>query len=159
MAGRLKLRPLCVYGTDEIPQGAMPSYAIDRCIAKAVYTAALYAETPLLYVDASQGQCCPGGMVWMGFNEPHPKLKYFVTVGTPDFLGGMAEHLKATPELFEEQRKRAGKITPPGKYIVIGPCRVILRGIVSGQSSSSRIVSRLEICAAWHSSTARTHSL
>jgi hypothetical protein len=122
MAGRLKLRPLCVYGTDEIPKGAMPSYAIDRCIAKAVYTAALYAETPPLYVDANQGQCCPGGMVWMGFNEPHPKLKYFVTVGTPDFLGGMAEHLKATPELFEEQRKRAGKVTPPGKYIVIAPC-------------------------------------
>jgi hypothetical protein len=122
MAGRLKLRPLCVYGTDEIPQGAIPSCAIDRCIAKAVFTAALYAETPPLYVDANQGQCCPGGMVWMGFNEPHPKLKYFVTVGTPDFLGGMAEHLKATPEPFEEQRKRAGKVIPPGKYIVIGPC-------------------------------------
>jgi hypothetical protein len=61
-------------------------------------------------------------MVWMGFNEPHPKLKYFVTVGTPDFQGGAAEHLKATPELFEEQRARAGKVTPPGKYIAIGPC-------------------------------------
>ncbi len=59
MAGRLKLRPLCVYGTDEIPQGAMSSYAIDRCIAKAVFTAALYAETPPLYVDANHVQCCP----------------------------------------------------------------------------------------------------
>jgi hypothetical protein len=65
MAGKLKLRPLCVYGTDEIPQGAMPSYAIDRCMAKAVFTAALYAETPPLYVDANQGQCCPGGLVWI----------------------------------------------------------------------------------------------
>jgi hypothetical protein len=61
-------------------------------------------------------------MLWMGFAEPHPKLKYFVTVGTPDFRGGAAEHLKASPELFEEQKERAGKITPPGKYIVIGPC-------------------------------------
>jgi len=58
----------------------------------------------------------------MGFEEPNPKLKYFVTIGAPDFHGGAAEHLKATPELFEEQRKRVGKITPPGKYIVIGPC-------------------------------------
>ncbi|MDD1748693.1 MAG: DUF169 domain-containing protein [Methanothrix sp.] len=122
MAGRLKLRPLCVYGADEIPQGAMPSPTIDRCIAKAVYTAALFAETPPLYVDPNHGQCCPGGMAWMGFEEPHPKIKYFVTVGTPDFQGGAAEHLKATPELFEEQRKRAGKVIPPGKYIVIGPC-------------------------------------
>jgi uncharacterized protein (DUF169 family) len=120
-AGRLKLRPLCVYNADEIPQGPRPSYTVDRCIAKAVYTAALF-ETPPLYVDASQEQCCPGGMVWMGFDEPHAMLKYFVTVGTPDFRGGAAEHLKATPELFEEQRKRAGKVIPPGKYIVIGPC-------------------------------------
>lgn len=58
----------------------------------------------------------------MGFAEPHPKLKYFVTVGIPDFLGGAAEHLKATAELFDEQKERIGKITPPGKYIVIAPC-------------------------------------
>jgi len=121
-AGRLKLRPLCVYDTEDIPQGAMPSYTIDRCIAKAVYTAALFEETPQLYVDASHEQCCPGGMVWMGFDEPNPMLKYFVTVGTPDFRDGAAEHLKAISELFEEQRKRAGRVTPPDKYIVIGPC-------------------------------------
>lgn len=58
----------------------------------------------------------------MGFAEPHPKLKYFVTTGTPDFRGGAAEHLKATPELFDDQKRRAGKITPPGRYVVISPC-------------------------------------
>jgi len=121
-AGRLKLRPLCVYGTDEIPEGAVPSSTVDRCIAKAVYTSALFEETPPLYVEAAHEQCCSGGLVWMGLAEPHPKLKYFVTVGTPDFHGGAAEHLKASPELFEETMKRAGKITPPGKYTVIGPC-------------------------------------
>jgi hypothetical protein len=41
-AGRLKLRPLCVYDTNDIPQTAIPSHTIDRCIAKAVYTAALF---------------------------------------------------------------------------------------------------------------------
>ena len=95
---------------------------IDRCIAKAVYTAALFEETPPLYIEAAHEQCCNGGRVWMGLAEPHPKLKYFVTVGTPDFHGGAAEHLKASPELFEEYMKRAGKITPPGNYTVIGPC-------------------------------------
>ncbi len=118
IAGRLKLRPLCVYGADEMPQSAVPSHTIDRCIAKAIFAAARFDEMPALYIDASHEQCCPGGMVWMGFEEPHPKLKYFITIGTPDFHGGVAEHLKATPELFEEQRKRVGKITPPGKYIV-----------------------------------------
>ncbi len=121
-AGRLKLRPLCVYGTDEIPGGAVPSYNIDRCIAKAAYTAATIDDTPPVYIEAGQEQCCAGGLLWMGFAEPHPKLKYFVTVGTPDFRGGAAEHLKSTPELFNEQRERAGKITPPGRYIVISPC-------------------------------------
>ena len=121
IAGRLKLRPLCVYGADEIPLDAVPSHTIDRCIAKAIFTAARFDKMPAMYIDASHEQCCTGGMVWMGFEEPNPKLKYFVTIGAPDFHGGAAEHLKATPELFEEQRKRVGKITPPGKYIVIGP--------------------------------------
>lgn len=121
-AGRLKLRPLCVYGTGEIPEGAVPSYKVDRCIAKAVYTSALFEETPPFYIEAAHEQCCGGGLVWTGLGEPNPKLKYFVTVGTPDFRGGAAEHLKASPELFEESMKRAGKITPPGKYTVIGPC-------------------------------------
>lgn len=121
-AGRLKLRPLCVYGTNEIPPGAVPSYKVDHCIAKVTYTAALYDKMPLFYIEAGHEHCCGGGLVWMGFAEPHPKLKYFVTVGTPDFRGGAAEHLKATAELFDEQKKRAGKVTPPGKYIVIAPC-------------------------------------
>lgn len=121
-AGRLKLRPLCVYGTNEIPEGAVPSHTVDRCVAKAVYTSALFEETPPLYVEAAHDQCCAGGLVWMGLAQAHPKLKYFVTIGTPDFRGGAAEHLKATPELFDEQKERAGTITPPGKYTVIGPC-------------------------------------
>jgi len=121
-AGRLQLRPLCVYATDEVPQGAVPSYTVDRCVAKAVYISALFNETPALYVEAGHEQCCPGGLTWMGLAEPHPKLKYFVTVGTPDFHGGAAEHLKATPELFDEQKERAGKITPYSRYTVIAPC-------------------------------------
>ncbi|MGB9939026.1 DUF169 domain-containing protein [Methanosarcina sp.] len=121
-AGRLKLRPLCVYDTDEIPEGAVPSYTVDRCIAKAAYISAFFEETPSLYIETGHEQCCAGGLVWMGLAEPHPKLKYFVTVGTPDFHGGAAEHLKATPELFDELRERAGKIVPQGKYTVIAPC-------------------------------------
>lgn len=122
VAGRLKLRPLCVYGADEIPEGAVPSYEVDRCIAKAVYSSALFEHTPPLFVEATHEQCCAGGMVWTGLAEPNPMLKYFVTVGTPEFRGGAAEHLKASPELFEESTRRAGKITPPGKFIIIGPC-------------------------------------
>jgi hypothetical protein len=45
-AGRLKLRPLCVYGTDTVPPGAVPSHAVDRCIAKAIYSSALHEQMP-----------------------------------------------------------------------------------------------------------------
>ncbi|WP_321420667.1 DUF169 domain-containing protein [uncultured Methanomethylovorans sp.] len=121
-AGRLKLRPLCVYGSDKMPQDAVPSYKIDRCIARVAYSVALSDKISAVYVEAGHEQCCGGGLVWMGFAEPHPKLKYFVTVGTPDFRGGAAENLKATAELFDEQKKRIGIITPPGKYIIIAPC-------------------------------------
>jgi hypothetical protein len=121
-AGRLKLRPLCIYGTDIVPPGAVPSYTVDRCIAKAIYTSAFNAETPPLFFEGGHEACCMGGRLWMGLTEPHPKLKYFVTVGAPDFRGGAAEHLKASPELFDEYKARAGKITPPGKYTVISPC-------------------------------------
>ncbi|MGB9927605.1 MAG: DUF169 domain-containing protein [Methanosarcina sp.] len=121
-AGKLKLRPLCVYGTDIIPENVVASYTVDRCIAKAAYASALFEEIPPMYTEASHEKCCGGGLVWMGMAEPHPKLKYFVTTGAPDFRGGAAEHLKATPELFDKQKERAGKITPPGKYLVIAPC-------------------------------------
>lgn len=121
-AGRLQLRPLCIYSSDSQPEGVFPSYTIDRCIARAIYASALWDHTPSMYISADHEQCCGGGKAWLGFQEPHLQLKYFVTVGTPDFRGGAAEHLKASPRLFEEQKQRAGKITPPGKYLVIGPC-------------------------------------
>jgi len=96
-AGRLQLRPLCVYATDEIPQSAVPSYTVDRCIAKAAYTSALLKKTPALYIEAGHEQCCAGGLVWMGLAEPHPKLKYFVTMGTPGLPGRCSRTLKGDP--------------------------------------------------------------
>ena len=44
-----------------------------------------------------------------GIQRASSMLKYFVTVGTPEFHGGAAEHLKATPELFEDQGSVLGK--------------------------------------------------
>lgn len=121
-AGRLKMRPLCVWGVDEIPPGAAASSSIDRCLARAIYICALHPKTPVLYLNGDQGGCCPGGMAWMGYADLPPAVKYFLTTGLPGSASGQAEHLKATPELFEEQWKRAGKIRPPGRYVAVGPC-------------------------------------
>lgn len=61
-AGRLKSHPLYVYGTDEIPEGAVPSYTVDRCIAKAIRISASFEDTPPLYIEAAHEQCCGGGI-------------------------------------------------------------------------------------------------
>ncbi len=74
-AGRLNLRPLCVWVADEIPPGAEAFSSVDRCLARAVYTCALYPETPALYLDEAQEGCCPGGMAWMGYADLPPMVK------------------------------------------------------------------------------------
>jgi hypothetical protein len=121
-AGRLKYRPLCAYGVETIPAGAARSSSVDRCIARAMFAMASREGVPAIYISGVDEDCCGGGKTWMGFTEANPMLKYFVTIGTKEFRGGAAEHLKATPELFEKSREVLGKITPPGKYIVVAPC-------------------------------------
>lgn len=122
-AGRLELRPLCVYGSNNLPFGAVPLKTISRCIAKAVFTMAVHEETPPLYIgsDTLEG-CCPGGAFWLGFTSPSPWIKYFVSTGTKEFSNGAAEYLKASPQIVEESTNSIGKIKPLGKNIVIQAC-------------------------------------
>jgi hypothetical protein len=124
-AGRLKLKPICMYGSDIIPDGAIPVSSVDRCIAKTIFMIASQDNVPPVYISAEDEDCCAGGRTWLGFIEMNPGLKYFVTIGTKDFRGGAAEHLKATPELFEKSFEAAGKISPIGKYIIASLCSPI----------------------------------
>jgi uncharacterized protein (DUF169 family) len=122
-AGRLKTRPLCVYGSEKIPEGAIPSTSTNRCVARAILTLALREKTSPIYVAAwMRERCCSGGLAHFGFIEFDPGVSYFVSTGSKAFRGGAAEFLRASPELVEENRKLMGRITPLGKYIVIRPC-------------------------------------
>ena len=119
-AGRLKTRPLCFYGSQGIPEGVTPSTSVSSCVARAIFTLATRQKMPAIYVTADMPErCCPGGLAQFGFTEFDPGIKYFVSTGSKDFRSGAAEFLRATPELVEENRKLMGKITPPGKYLVI----------------------------------------
>ena len=122
-AAKLKLRPLCVYGSEEAPADAVPTTAISYCLAEAVFSLAVGKKTPALYVggDALE-DCCGGGTSYLGFTQRSPYIKYFVSYGTREFRNGAAEYLRATPELVEENARRIGKITTPGNYVVIRPC-------------------------------------
>jgi len=123
----LVVRPLCVYGSEEIPARAVPVSSISPCIARAIFTTATSGEAPPIYVggDTIRG-CCPGGVSWLGFKDFPPWVKYFVSTGSKDFAHGAAEYLKASPEIAEKSIKAIGKVTPLGKYIVIQACEDIL---------------------------------
>jgi hypothetical protein len=92
-------------------------------------TLSFRSETPPVYVAADMPRfCCPGGLAHFGFTEFNPGIKYFVSTGSKGYRGGAAEFLRATPELFEENRRRMGKITPLGRYVIIRPCTELTDG-------------------------------
>jgi len=129
LGGRLNSRPLCVYGSDSIPDGVRPSTVVSRCVARAILTLAFDEEAPPIYVSAELSErCCPGGLAHLGFTDWDPAIKYFVSTGRKGYWNGGAEFLRATPELVEENHRRMGRITAPGKCLVIRPCADLTGG-------------------------------
>ncbi len=119
-AGMLEAEPLSVYGSSEIPEGAVPICSVDRCVARSILVAAVDKKTPALYIgrDTLKG-CCPGAMTYLGFTKPLKFIKYFVSTGSEKFRGGEAEYLKASPEIVEGFIESIGEIKQLGEYLVI----------------------------------------
>lgn len=91
---------------------------VDRCVARAIYKLAMRSETPAMHYGATAKEgICGGGQGWCGLTVTPPKLKYFVSTGTPGFMNGAAEYLKPTPDAAERFFAAPGAITPPAKYI------------------------------------------
>jgi hypothetical protein len=122
-AGKLKANPLCVYGSDTVPENIIPISNINRCIASAIFSLSIEKNISSVYIgnDALEG-CCPGGQAWFGYKTFLPMLKYFLSTGSQDFRSGAAEFLIANPDLAEKRLSSIGKITPLGKYTVISKC-------------------------------------
>jgi hypothetical protein len=123
LAGRLKMRPVCVYGSGTVPETAVPMNRISSCVARSILNLAMYPKLPPLYIseDTLEG-CCGGGQAWFGFHKFAPHIKYFISTGTKEFRKGAAEYLRASPEIAEENIEKIGRITPPGKHLVIQAC-------------------------------------
>nr|MDO8110147.1 DUF169 domain-containing protein [Candidatus Sigynarchaeota archaeon] len=121
-ACHLATRPIYITVADNIPKECSPLTTIDRCIAKALLKMALVTDTPPVYLNADQAdKACGGGMQWSGFCEANPMIKYFVSTGHKDFRNGIAEYLRATPEIADEAARKAGHFSPPGKYLLFYP--------------------------------------
>ena len=119
-AGKLETNPLCIYGSEKIPDNGIPIKEFNRCIAHAIFKLSQNKEVTALYVgnEFLEG-CCPGGQAWLGYKPFVPQLKYFISTGSQNFRNGAAEFLLANPELAEERLNSIGKITPIGNYTVI----------------------------------------
>ncbi|MFX1575202.1 MAG: DUF169 domain-containing protein [Promethearchaeota archaeon] len=123
LAGRLKASPLCVYGSETVPDYAIPIKKINRCIANAIFSLSFDQNINAVYIgnDTLEG-CCPGGQAWFGYKTFLPMLKYFLSTGSDNYRNGAAEFLIATPDLAEKQLNSIKKIKPLGKHIVIRKC-------------------------------------
>ena len=119
-AGKLEHRPIYVYGSDNIPKGAMQVSALlttgHRCLAKAIFKQSVNEGIPPLYLgkDALKG-CCYGAQSWLGFIT-FPKSMEDMLTGKSD---AEAMFLKSSPEVCRKSLQNIGKITPPADYIVM----------------------------------------
>jgi hypothetical protein len=119
-AARLETQPVYILGSNTLPESSSPLTEINRCIARVMFMLASDAEQPAVYLSADQAEKgCGGGMQFSGFCEANPMIPYFVSTGRADFRNGMAEYLRASPELAEESAAQAGAFTPPGEYLIL----------------------------------------
>jgi len=122
-AGRLEMRPLCVYGTDAVPCESVHAAKVNRCLSDAIFEMALKKDMPPIYLgeDMLEG-VCPGGQSWLGYAPMNPHIKDFISTGSPEFRKGAAEYYKASPEVAERSIEAIGRLTSIGKYTVISGC-------------------------------------
>jgi len=125
-AFRLKTRPLAVYGSETLPGGISRLSEINRCFAVSLYRIATGRDVSALYVSAdTQEGCCPGGLSHVGYTPLPDDIRYFVSTGKKGVHGGVAEYLKARPELADRCTAAAGPIHPPGKYLIVQACETL----------------------------------
>lgn len=118
-AVQLKSQPIYILGSNTIPESCMPLTSIDRCIAKVLFLLATDSNTPPSFLNSEQiTDGCPGGMAHCGFRVPSPMIKFFVSTGNPEYHNGMAEYLRANPDIAEESATRAGGFTTPKNNLV-----------------------------------------
>jgi hypothetical protein len=122
-ACRLSTEPLAVYGSESVPHGAVHLPVIHRCIAAAMVKMTMEKGISAFYLgsDAKTG-CCPGGLSHTGYSVRPPSISFFVSTGNPGIKDAPAEYLKASPDLVDRCFEAEGKITPPGKYLVVRTC-------------------------------------
>jgi Uncharacterised ArCR, COG2043 len=125
-AFRLSTRPLVIYGSEVLPMDIPPMTEVNGCFAVSMHQMATENYVSAIYVSADTSEnCCPGGLYHVGYIPVPDEIKYFVSTGRNDVHGGVAEYLKADPELVERCTLATGPIHPLAKYLVVQACETL----------------------------------
>ena len=119
-AGRLKLRPLCVYSPEDVPTGTVKVSDLikngERCLAKAILMMAA-GDARAISISADTKGVCFGAMCFMGYAPISKPIMIDIAVS-----GESAAYLKGTSDVCNRTMDSIGKVTAPGKHLVIGKC-------------------------------------
>ena len=126
-AGPLRYRPVFVFCTEHVPEGAVPVSGVitegHRCLGKALLKMAMSPEVPPVYLGRDvMKECCFGASAWLGFMKMPPMMKNLYASESKGDGNHDAHYLKDTPATCQANLDRLGRITPPGRYLVMGPC-------------------------------------
>ena len=123
-AVNMKTKPVCVYGTDLIPENAVRSSLLSDCLAWNIFQMAVGKVKIPVYAGNEPGQIfcrCMGGPAWFGYERFDPRLPGLMSTGFAAAKQA-GKHLKDNEKIACETYKAVGEIKPLGRYVVMRRC-------------------------------------
>jgi hypothetical protein len=120
-AGGLDHRIIGIYSQDTEPAGAVTVAKVVKegnpCVAKALFTMAANKDVPAIYVGGEAfKECCWATPGWFGYKSFPPKVEQMFASDSPN---PNSWALKKSMDICRETLGDIGRITPPGKYVVM----------------------------------------
>lgn len=123
-AVNMKTRPVCVYGSDTIPENAVRSSLQSDCLACNMYQIAEGKVKGPVYAGDEPGELfcrCLGGPAWFGYKGFDQRLPGLMSTGSTDAKQA-GKHLKENEDIACETYQAVGEIKPLGRYVVMSRC-------------------------------------
>jgi len=123
-AVNMKTRPVCVYGSETIPENAVRSSMLSDCLACNMYKIAEGKVRGPIYAGDEPGQIfcrCMGGLAWFGYKGFDPRLPGLMSTGSKAAKQA-GKHLKENEKIACETYQAVGEIKPLGRYVVMSRC-------------------------------------
>ena len=123
-AVNMKTRPVCVYGSETIPENAVRSSSQSDCLARNMYQIAEGKVKGPVYAGNEPGQIfcrCLGGPAWFGYEGFDPRLPGLMSTGS-NAAKQAGKHLKESENIACETYRAVGEIKPLDRYVVMRRC-------------------------------------